>query len=209
MPIRRSPLLTPRSLAARRANALKSSGPRTPCGKARVSFNALKHGRSIGPAGRAPRFRERLLRAGYPHQEALYGDLRSCLAQAFGARTPSWRAEVDRFAASAWCVVMGRHFFRTKLECALESEVKPLRVLSQDRRKGWARSLRYRAEDPWRRMGVVFWLQRRRYLTRARVRRMFRRQEPVSLGSGNEGLENRVRCLVFRLRRPGYFERLR
>ena len=209
MPIRRSPLLTPRSLAARRANALKSTGPRTRCGKARVSFNALKHGRSIGPAGRAPRFRERLLRAGYPHQEALYGDLRSCLAQAIGARTPSWRAEVDRFAASAWCVVMGRHFFRTKLECALESEAKPLRVLSQDRRKGWARSLRYRAEGPWRRMGVVFWLQRRRYLTRARVRRMFRRQEPVSLGPGNEGLENRVRCLVFRLRRPGYFERLR
>ena len=98
MSIRRSPRLTPRSLAARRANALKSTGPRTPCGKARVSLNALKHGRS---AARAPRFRERLQRAGYPHQEALYGDLRSCLAQAFGARTPYWRAEVDRFAASA------------------------------------------------------------------------------------------------------------
>ena len=66
MPIRRSPLLTPQSLAARRANALKSTGPRTRCGKARVSFNALKHGHSIGPAGRAPRFPERLLRAGYP-----------------------------------------------------------------------------------------------------------------------------------------------
>ena len=38
---------------------------------------------------------------------------------------------------------------------------------------------------------------------------MYRGQEPVSLGPGNEGLENRVRCLVFRLRRPGYFERLR
>src|SRR6516165_4511389 len=153
MPIRRSPRLTPRSLAARRANALKSTGPRTPCGKARVSLNALKHGRSMGPDGRAPRFRERLLRAGYPYQEALYGDLRSCLAQAFGARSPYWRRQVDQFAASAWCVVMGRHFFRTKLECALESEAKPLRVLSQDRRKGWARSLRYRAEGPWRRMG--------------------------------------------------------
>ena len=69
MPIRRSPRLTPRSLAARRANALKSTGPRTPCGKARVSLNALKHGRSMGPAGRAPRFRERLLRAGYPYKK--------------------------------------------------------------------------------------------------------------------------------------------
>ena len=86
---------------------------------------------------------------------------------------------------------------------------KTFAILSQDPRKGWVRSLRYRAEDPWLRMGVVFWLQRRRYLTLARVRRMFRGQEPVSLGPANEGLENRVRCLVFRLRRPGYFERLR
>ena len=209
MPIRRSPRLTPRSLAARRANALKSTGPRTPCGKARVSLNALKHGRSMGPDGRAPRFRERLLRAGYPYQEALYGDLRSCLAQAFGARSPYWRRQVDQFAASAWCVVMGRNFFRTKLECAFESEEKTSRVLSQDSRKGWVRSLRYRAEDPWRRIGVAFWLQRRRYLTSARAKRMFRGLEPVSLGPANEGLENGVRCLVFRLRRPGYFERLR
>ena len=65
----------------------------------------------MGPAGRAPRFRERLLRAGYRQQEALYGGLRSCLAQAFGARSPHWRRQVDQFAASAWCVVMGRHFF--------------------------------------------------------------------------------------------------
>ena len=192
MSIRRSPRLTPRSLAARRANALKSTGPRTPCGKARVSLNALKHGRAMGPAGRAPRFRERLLRAGYPYQEALYGDLRSCLAQAFGARSPYWRRQVDQFAASAWCVVMGRNFFRTKLECAFESEEKTSRVLSQDSR-----------------IGVAFWLQRRRYLTSARAKRMFRGLEPVSLGPANEGLENGVRCLVFRLRRPGYFERLR
>ena len=185
MPIRRSPRLTPRSPAARRANALKSTGPRTPCGKARFSLNALKHGRSMGPDGRAPRFRERLLRAGYPYQEALYGDLRSCLAQAFGARSPYWRRQVDQFAASAWCVVMGRNFFRTKLECAFESEEKTSRVLSQDSRKGWVRSLRYRAEDPWRRIGVAFWLQRRRYLTSARAKRMFRGLEPVSLGPAN------------------------
>ena len=88
MPLRKSPVRTPAFLAANRANARKSSGPRTPCGRARVSLNALKRGRSMGPAGRAPRFRERLLRAGYRQQEALYGGLRSCLAQAFGARSP-------------------------------------------------------------------------------------------------------------------------
>jgi hypothetical protein len=216
MPIRHSPLLTPRSLAARRANALKSTGPRTPAGKARVSLNALKCGRS---AARASRFRERLLRAGYPCQEALYGGLRSHLAQAFGARTPYGRREVDRFAAEAWCVAVGRSSFRTKLECALNSMPKGSRVLSQDPREGLfrslrypaghARSLRYRAEDPWRRIGVVFWRQRRRYLTPARVKRILQGLGPLSIPAADEGLENRVRCLVFRLRRPDYFERLR
>jgi len=38
------PALSPRRLAARRANAQKSTGPRTPEGKAVVSLNALKHG---------------------------------------------------------------------------------------------------------------------------------------------------------------------
>lgn len=81
MRLRRSPLLTPRSLAARRANALKSTGPRTSCGKARVSLNALKEDRSMGPAGCAPRFRSRLLRASYPRQEALYGGLCSLTSE--------------------------------------------------------------------------------------------------------------------------------
>ena len=106
MPLRKSPVRTPAFLAANRANARKSSGPRLP---QRPQARPLN-----GPAGRAPRFRERLLRAGYRQQEALYGGLRSCLAQAFGARSPHWRRQVDQFAASAWCVVMGRSFFRTK-----------------------------------------------------------------------------------------------
>ena len=219
MPLRRSPQLTPGSLAARRANALKSTGPRTACGKARVSVNALKHGRAMGPAGHPARFRERLLKAGYPRQEALYGDLRSRLAQAFGARHPHWRREVDRFAIGAWCVATGRDFFRTKLECAFDSMQKGSRVLAQDaregrsqsrrRRPGFARSLRYRAEDNYRRVGVAFWIQRRRYLTPARVRRIRAGLERFRFEDTDEGLESRVRCLVFRLRRPGYFERLR
>jgi hypothetical protein len=44
MPLRRSPLLTPASLAARRANALKSTGPRTERGKQRAWLNGLLHG---------------------------------------------------------------------------------------------------------------------------------------------------------------------
>jgi hypothetical protein len=44
MPLRRSPLLTPAALAARRANALKSTGPRTDRGKRRARVNQLLHG---------------------------------------------------------------------------------------------------------------------------------------------------------------------
>jgi len=40
----RMPALSPRRLAARRANAMKCTGPRTPEGKAAVRLNALKHG---------------------------------------------------------------------------------------------------------------------------------------------------------------------
>ncbi len=49
---RRPPLaLTPRRLAANRRNAARSTGPRTPNGKARVARNAIKHGFFAG-AGR-------------------------------------------------------------------------------------------------------------------------------------------------------------
>jgi hypothetical protein len=41
---RRRRALTPAELAARRANARKSTGPRTPAGKRRSSRNAMKHG---------------------------------------------------------------------------------------------------------------------------------------------------------------------
>ncbi len=44
MPLRRSPTLTPAALAARRANALKSTASRTERGKAWSSLNALRHG---------------------------------------------------------------------------------------------------------------------------------------------------------------------
>ncbi|HWT84106.1 MAG TPA: hypothetical protein VN648_35585 [Candidatus Methylomirabilis sp.] len=44
MPLVQSPTLTARKLAANRANACKSTGPRTPEGKRRVMLNALKHG---------------------------------------------------------------------------------------------------------------------------------------------------------------------
>ena len=100
MPLRRSPCRTPESLTARRANALKSTGPRAPRGKARVSFNALKHGEY---AARSARLRERLIRAGYERQEELYGRIRSKIAQAFGTPDRNARQDADRLANVVWC----------------------------------------------------------------------------------------------------------
>jgi len=47
LPIRKSPLRTPALLAANRANALKSTGPRTGRGKARSRLNALRTGQYV------------------------------------------------------------------------------------------------------------------------------------------------------------------
>ena len=101
MPLRRSACLTPESLAARRANALKSTGPWTSRGKARVSFNALKHGQY---AARSARLRERLIRAGYERQEELYGLIRSKIAQTFGTPDRNSRQHADRLANLVWCL---------------------------------------------------------------------------------------------------------
>ena len=92
----RSTSVTPRSLAARRSNALKSTGPRTRRGKARVCLNALKHGRYAVVAARSARLREKLLEAGHTDQEAVYGAIRSQVAQAIRAQDPASRRKIDQ-----------------------------------------------------------------------------------------------------------------
>src|SRR5579872_4367676 len=105
MPFRRSPLLTPRSLAARRANALKSTGPRTDRGKARVSFNSFKHGRyAVRPEDLA----ERLLRAGYCREAALYRQVRWQIGQVFRPQGDVGWNRLYRLSAWVWS-------FRTRL----------------------------------------------------------------------------------------------
>ncbi|HEV2425484.1 MAG TPA: hypothetical protein VGZ29_11715, partial [Terriglobia bacterium] len=65
MPLRRS-TVTPRALAARRLNSLKSTGPRTARGKAWSSLNALRHGQRC----QRRTFRDKLARTG--DSEALH-----------------------------------------------------------------------------------------------------------------------------------------
>ena len=88
------PALSPRQLAARRANAQKSTGPRTSEGKAVVAFNALKHGffsadvvnpRLDGPA----------------HVEA-FNSILDALLDDFQPQSARERILVDEVAACCW-----------------------------------------------------------------------------------------------------------
>jgi hypothetical protein len=96
MSLRKLPCLTLASLAARRANGSKSTGPRTERGKARVALNALKHGR------RAVALQERLLRAGYQDGEALYRRIRSRLLKTFDRPDDHSGCHADRLANWIW-----------------------------------------------------------------------------------------------------------
>ena len=136
MPLRRSATLTPDSLAAHQANARKSRGPRTPRGRACVSFNAFKHGRF---AARAPLLRQRLLAAGFEDEEERYGRIRSRIAQTFGGTDPHSRRQVDRLAASVWYCFAQLRLSGTIRECAVESRGKQSRLL--------ARSLNWMVEE--------------------------------------------------------------
>jgi hypothetical protein len=152
VPLRRSPRLTPESLAARWANALKSTGPRTARGKARVSLNALKHGRY---AARSARLRERLIQAGYRQQEILCGQIRSRIAQAFGAQNPASRRWADQCATKVWCLATRpkaqKGPQKTKLESPAESKAGTVRVRSHSR----IGRFRFGARDDWRRPWFV------------------------------------------------------
>ena len=65
-------------------------------------------------------------------------------------------------------------------------------------------------EDPYRRIGIVFWVQRRRYWNPQRIGRVLAGVDPVPAPEGLRGLEGGLRCLVFRMRKPrNWDERLR
>ncbi|HUI42700.1 MAG TPA: hypothetical protein VL523_12100 [Terriglobia bacterium] len=197
MPLRRSSTLTPASLAARRANALKSTGPRSARGKACVSFNALKHGRY---AARAPLLRQRLLAAGYRREEDVYGRIRSRIAQTFGGVDPHSRRQADRLAAWVWCSHgrLGRS--GTKLESPLESGVN----------RPWTPGhTRICLTDPYRRLGLVFWLQGRRGLAGRQLERVAQGLEPLQPSGPGCFLEEGLRIRLHRLAQPGMEERLR
>ena len=84
MPLRKSRLPTLAAVAARRTNALKSTGPKTFRGKARASLNALNHGEY------AVHLRRKLVEAGDRQGEALYARIEARAREAFCSSTFSW-----------------------------------------------------------------------------------------------------------------------
>ncbi len=88
------PALSPRKLAARRANAKKSSGPRTPEGKAVARLNALKHGffacDVVNPELDGPVRAEE------------FNSLLDALLEEFQPQSVNERILIDEVAASCW-----------------------------------------------------------------------------------------------------------
>ena len=150
MSLRKSPVRTPALLAANRANAKKSTGARTTQGKGRTALNTLKHGR------RAKRIHQNLAKAGMHEGERLYRRLLSEIAQTFEPRGPKGWQSADRMARQVWTELWRRGRNQTEPECPLESSANSSQHPSL---------LRIRIDDPLRRRGLVFWLQRHRHWT--------------------------------------------
>ena len=96
MPLRKSPQLTPELLAAKQANARKSTGPRTPAGKQNSKFNGVKHG-----AYAASENHYQVMRAlGEDPQEFEF--LKQQLMLSYGPTDPLWQHQVEDLAKLYW-----------------------------------------------------------------------------------------------------------
>jgi hypothetical protein len=97
MPLVKPPTLTPAKLAACRANAQKSTGPRTPEGKRRIVFNSLKHGE------RSRDFLSTLLKAGSREEKESYLELHYRLEPLLQPTTPGDRKKAEDLLRQLWC----------------------------------------------------------------------------------------------------------
>ena len=195
----KSPTRTAAFLAANRRNALKSTGPRTARGKARSCLNNLKHGRY------AKRLPEKLAAAGDQGGAALCQKVRAEIGAAFQARTdwPQDGRQLDQMTAAIWCLARRAGINglkpRSPLFCIKmgpsEASVFPIR-------------LGVRITCHRRRIGIVYWVQRRKYWTPPRLAEAAQNLYPAGAPTLGEALENKLRHRVFRLGRPRFWERL-
>ncbi len=192
--LRKSPARTEAFLAANRRNAQKCTGPRTPEGKARSSLNGLKHGRY------AQRLPQTLETAGYRSAAALYVQIRLDMTVAFKVEKDAVEVkQIERMTAVVW--VMAWH--------AGVIEPKPQSLLFRKDSRSLPRArLLIRMKNHWRRIGMVYWVQRKRYWTGKRLVQDLVNGIPSSVPTAAEALESKLRKRVFRLGRPGFLEQV-
>jgi hypothetical protein len=199
--LRKSPTRTEAFLAANRRNAQKCTGPRTPEGKARSSLNALKSGRY------AHRLPEKLEAAGYRSAAALYGQIRQEVVNTFEAEHPADLKRAERVAALVWTMAWRGGVLGSKPQSHLFS-VPSLPLPHHES------PFHFRIKDHRRRIGLVYWVQRRRFWTAERQieasqwEEVLGSKEPLPVPSVGEMLEEKLRKLEFLLARPRFAERL-
>ncbi len=103
----RKQTLTAASLAARRRNALLTSGPRTARGKQRAAMNALKNGLW------SESFRRILVKAGDPLWK--FEGVSACLALVLKPCNRPERARLERYARMLWSINRRTRRFRSPL----------------------------------------------------------------------------------------------
>src|SRR6185312_13306245 len=80
---------TPKQITANKINAKRSTGPRTPAGKARASRNATKFGLFSGTFT-------------HPGEEKEYAALRATLRDAFCPQTANEQTALDQICGAVW-----------------------------------------------------------------------------------------------------------
>ena len=96
MSLRKSPQLTPALLAAARANAQHSTGPRSPAAKQNIKLNALKHGGRVSDENRCLAMHA----LGEDPQE--FENLQQELRSAFGPGDALWEKQIDDLTWLYW-----------------------------------------------------------------------------------------------------------
>jgi hypothetical protein len=170
VPLVKSPTMTPRKISANRANASKSTGPRTAEGQRHVMLNSLQHG------GRSRPFRANLLKAGqdvelfdWIYERVRRGMPPSSPQVAEGLARRVWcglclvpktcqtPSGLPPSQASVWCLA-----WTPWRSGGLASEPR-FAVKSMERQTSFLSSgAKIRIEDPNTHRRLVFWVRRRR-----------------------------------------------
>lgn len=192
MCLRHSPTRTPAFLAANRHNAQRCTGPRTPAGKARSSLNALKHGRY------ARGLPSKLLAGGYRDGAALYARALGDIRATFRPADQKEHRRAEQLANHVFCVAHRAGVLGTKPECPLFSATLGPRSPSL---------FPIRIHDPWNRVGLVYWVQRKAFWNLKKLFATMLGSAPVKEPPLRQALESRIRHRVFRMRRPSLWDR--